>query len=62
MLWVSSLIAVHIDNDGGYGKNPVFKYLDNQSVLWNMAVPDSTLKNKSSDVAYHFVREVVVNK
>ena len=39
--------------------NPTFVYGDNQSVLWNTSVPDSTLKKKSSSVAYHFVREGV---
>ena len=39
--------------------NPAFIYSDNQSVLWNMTDPDSTLKKKSSSVAYHFVREGV---
>ena len=28
-------------------------------MLWNTAVTDSTLKNKSCAVAYHFVREGV---
>ena len=37
--------------------NPCFLLGDNQSVLWNTAVPESTLKKKSSSVAYHFVRE-----
>ncbi len=39
--------------------NPRFIYGDNQSVLWNTSAPDSTLKKKSSSVAYHFVREGV---
>ena len=39
--------------------NPVFIYGDNQSVLWNTIVPDSTLKKKSNSIAYHFVREGV---
>ena len=39
--------------------NPVFVHGDNQSVLWNTTVPDSTLKKKSCSVAYHFVREGV---
>jgi len=39
--------------------NPTFVYGDNQSVLWNTSVPDSTLKKKSSSVAYHFVRKGV---
>ena len=39
--------------------NPCFVYGDNQSVLWNMTIPDSMLKNKTSSVAYHFVGEGV---
>ena len=39
--------------------NPAFIYGDNQSVLWNTTDPDSTLKKKSSLVAYHFVCEGV---
>ena len=39
--------------------NPCFIFGDNQSVLWNTTVPESTLKKKSSSVAYHFVREGV---
>ena len=40
-------------------ENPCFIYGDNQSVLWNTTVPDSTLRKKTSSVAYHFVREGV---
>ena len=36
---------------------PGFIYRDNQSVLANTTVPDSTLKKKSQSIAYHFVRE-----
>ena len=36
---------------------PTFVYGDNQSVLANTTVPDSTLKKKSNSIAYHFVRE-----
>ena len=32
---------------------------DNQSVLANMTIPDSTLKKKSQTIAYHFVHEGV---
>ena len=39
--------------------NPAFVFGDNQSVLWNTTVPDSTLKKRLSSVAYHFVREGV---
>ena len=39
--------------------NPAFIYGDNQSILWNTIDPDSTLKKKSSSVAYHFVCEGV---
>lgn len=34
-----------------------FVYGDNQSVLANTTIPDSTLKKKSQSIAYHFVRE-----
>ena len=30
---------------------------DNQSVLANTTIPDSTLKKKSQSIAYHFVCE-----
>ena len=43
-------------------KNPVFPYGDNQSLLWNTVVPDSTVKKKSSAVDYHFVREGVASE
>ena len=34
-------------------------YGDNQSVLANSSIPESTLKKKSQSIAYHFVREGV---
>jgi len=37
--------------------NPCFIYGDNQSMLWNTTVPESTLKKKSNSIAYHMVRE-----
>ena len=40
-------------------RNPVFIDVDNQSVLCNTTIPDSTLKKKSNLIAYHFVREGV---
>ena len=36
---------------------PTYIYGDNQSVLANTSNPGSTLKKKSSAIAYHFVRE-----
>jgi len=36
-------------------EEPTFIYGDNQSVLCNLARPDSTLKQKSNSIAYHFV-------
>ena len=39
--------------------NPTIIYGDNQSVLWNTSVPDSTLKKKSAAVAYNYCREGV---
>ena len=38
---------------------PAYIYGDNQSVLANTTIPDSTLKKKSQSIAYHFVREGV---
>lgn len=32
-------------------------YGDNQSVLANITIPDSTLKKKSQSIVYHFVQE-----
>ena len=37
--------------------DPTFIYGDNQSVLANTTIPNSTLKKKSQSIAYHFVRE-----
>ena len=36
---------------------PAYIEGDNQSVLANTTIPDSTLKKKSQSIAYHFVRE-----
>jgi hypothetical protein len=36
---------------------PSYVYGDNQSVLANTTVPESTLKKKSQSIAYHFIRE-----
>ena len=36
-----------------------FLYGDNQSVLCNTCIPDSTLKKTNHAIAYHFVREGV---
>eukprot|EP00957_Ditylum_brightwellii_P163279 12432834-Ditylum_brightwellii.AAC.2 len=38
-------------------EGPTYIYGDNQSVLVNTTIPDSTLKKKSQRIAYHFVRE-----
>ena len=38
---------------------PAYVFGDNQSVLANTTIPDSTLKKKSQSIAYHFVREGV---
>ena len=35
----------------------LFLYGDNQSVLCNTCIPDSTLKGKNHAIAYHFVRK-----
>ena len=39
---------------------PSFVFGDNQSILYNTTLPDSTLKKKSLNLSYHFVREGVV--
>ncbi len=36
---------------------PAYIYGDNQSVLANTTIPESTLKKKSQSISYHFVRE-----
>ena len=41
-------------------EEPKYIYGDNQSVLANTTIPDSTLKKKSQSIAYHFVHEGVV--
>ena len=38
-------------------EGPTCIYGDNQSVLANTTIPDSTLKKKSQSIAYHFVHE-----
>jgi hypothetical protein len=40
-------------------EGPAYIYGDNQSVLANTTVPESTLKKKSSSLAYHLIREGV---
>ena len=40
-------------------EGPVFIEGDNQSVLANTSIPDSTLKKKCQSIAYHLVREGV---
>jgi hypothetical protein len=37
-------------------EGPVYIQGDNQPVLANTTIPDSTLKKKSQSIAYHFVR------
>ena len=44
---------------GFHVNNPAFIYGNNQSVLWNTTIPESSLKKKSCAVAYHFCREGV---
>ena len=38
-------------------EGPVYIESDNQSVLANTTISDSTLKKKSQSIDYHFVRE-----
>ena len=35
--------------------------VDNQSVVYNTTLPESTLKKKSNAIAYHYVRENVAS-
>ena len=42
--------------------DPCFVYGDNQSVLYNTTLPESTLKKKSNSIAYHAVREGVATE
>ena len=39
--------------------DPCYVYGDNQSVLYNTTLPESTLKKKSNSIAFHAVREGV---
>ena len=41
-------------------EDPTFIFGDNQSVLANTTIPDSTLRKKSQSITYHFVREGAV--
>ena len=38
-------------------EGPAYIEADNQSVLCNTSIPDSTLKKKSQSIAYHMIRE-----
>ena len=42
--------------------SPAYIFGDNQSVLTNSTLPHSTLKKKSSSIAYHYVREGVAKR
>ena len=48
------LMMVGIPREG-----PAFIQGDNQSVLVNTTIPDSTLKKKCQSIAYHMIREGV---
>ena len=41
-------------------EDPVLIEADNQSVLANTTIPDSVLKKKSQSIAYHMIREVLL--
>ena len=41
---------------------PTYIYGDNQSVLYNTTIPESTIKKKSQSLCYHLVREGVARK
>ena len=40
-------------------EGPAYIEADNQSVLANTTIPDSTLKKKSQSIAFHMIREGV---
>ena len=46
----------------GINDEPSLVFGDNQPVLSNTSLPHFTLKNNSSSIAFHFVREGVANK
>ena len=46
------MMGIHVNG-------PTYIFGDNQSVLANTTIPDSTLKKKSQSIAYHYVREGV---
>jgi hypothetical protein len=52
---------IKVQNDGDPVSGPCCIWGDNQTVLANTTEPGSTLKKKSQSIAYHFVREGVVN-
>ena len=47
---------MHTKRQAAITVDPCFITGDNQSVLANSSVPESTLRKKSNSVAYHFVR------
>jgi hypothetical protein len=38
-------------------EGPAYNFGDNQSMLYNTSIPDSTLKKKSQSIAYHLVHD-----
>ena len=60
--WRTSYVKTH-DNKADLltipVEGPTYIYGDNQSVLANTTIPDSTLKKKSQSIAYHYVHERV---
>ena len=40
-------------------EGPTYIFGDNQSVLYNTSIPESTLQKKAQSICYHFVREGV---
>ena len=57
MLRVAPGPSIQTMDDGHPMQSPAYIYGDNQSVLMNATIPDSTLKKKPPSIAYHFVRE-----
>ena len=62
MLWVCKRAAVQAKDDEGSSYRLFVFYGDNQSVLCNTCIPDSTLKKKNHAIAYHFVQEGVARE
>ena len=50
-------LTIQSHNVGIPVDEPAFIFGDNQSVLANTTIPESTMKKKMQSIAYHFVQE-----